>query len=436
MNPFAALLLGGVYAAVLVYQLTRRGLPVWGIFVLGAAASVALGVLPPRDALGALASNAPVLLFLFSLFVLAADLERAGALEHLADWFLSKAREPGDIPLLLFVGFGVVSAFLVNDALVLLGVPLLFAMAKRLRVPERPLLLTLAFSVTVGSVLTPLGNPQNLLVSLSSGLRAPTAVFLRYLLVPTAINLGIGAVLLRGWFGPAMAPAAPLLPAERANGPALFPRGGWGPRLRAHPSLGIFPGTVLVLVTLDVLATVTGGPSVPSVDLGLVGAGLVLLLSPSPVRLLRRINWRVLALFAGLFVVVAGAVQGGVIAAVEGYLPLPNANAPSGASVPGVVLTALVGSQLVSNVPWTALQVPVLHGLGYGASTPLVWVGLAAGATLAGNLTLLGAASNLIVAEEADRRGTRIDLREFARYGIPLTAITVAVLVVCLTLGL
>lgn len=91
---------------------------------------------------------------------------------------------------------------------------------------------------------------------------------------------------------------------------------------------------------------------------------------------------------------------------------------------------------MVSNVPWVALQIPVLSGLGYGPGTPIIWMALAAGSTLAGNVTLLGAASNLILVESAEKLGVHIRLGEFVRHGLPLAAITITVLVVCLGLGL
>ncbi|EQD48263.1 citrate transporter, partial [mine drainage metagenome] len=83
-----------------------------------------------------------------------------------------------------------------------------------------------------------------------------------------------------------------------------------------------------------------------------------------------------------------------------------------------------------------ALQIPILTGLGYTGGNILAWLALAGASTLAGNVSLLGAASNLIVAERADRSGVRLSLGEFVRYGLPLTGITVAILVLCLGLGL
>jgi Na+/H+ antiporter NhaD/arsenite permease-like protein len=404
------------------------------VLVAGAFATVATGVLSAGEAQNSISTSAPTLVFLFSLFLFAAALEGAGVLDHLARWILSRPRKPADLPFDLFVGIGIISAIMVNDALVVIGVPLLIGVAARLRTDPKPLLLILAFSVTVGSTLTPFGNPQNLLVAVASGVSSPVTTFLRYLAVPTAINLLLGGWYVRWVYGSRLAATVPssVPEGERLR---LFPEHGWTQRLRASPVLLIFPGTMTVLVTLDLTSAITHGPAVPVWEVALAGAVLLLLLSPGRTRTVQRMNWSILLLFAGLFVVVAGAAAGGVIATIAGAIPIPGPGDPTGGLL-AVVGASVGGTQLVSNVPWVALQVPVLTGLGYGAGTPIIWMALAASSTLAGNVTLLGAVSNLIVVDQAERLGVRIRLFEFVRYGAPLAAITIAVLVLCLAVGL
>ncbi|HEV2166930.1 MAG TPA: SLC13 family permease, partial [Thermoplasmata archaeon] len=133
MNPFAAGVLAITVGAVIVRQVRARGPPIWLLFLAGAFAMVAVGALTIGEAGSAVSANLPVLAFLFSLFIFAAGLEQAGALEHLARWIVGRAHRPSDLPLVLFIAFGLVSAFIVNDALVLVGVPLLIALAARLR---------------------------------------------------------------------------------------------------------------------------------------------------------------------------------------------------------------------------------------------------------------------------------------------------------------
>ncbi|HTT73225.1 MAG TPA: SLC13 family permease [Thermoplasmata archaeon] len=435
MDLLAAGLLAAVFLAVIVRQLTGRGPSVWIDFALGGAGALLLGVLPLSDLGGVLDSALPVLLFLLALFVFARALESAGALDHLARWLLGRAKRADDLPALVFVGFGIASAFLLNDALVLIGVPVLLAVARRARLPPVPLLLSLAFAVTVGSVLTPFGNPQNLLVALASGLSDPVAAFLRYLLVPTAVNLAIGAVYLRWAFRARLRAAGE----TRSEGPPpripMFPSGGWGGRLARFPVLAIFPATMVALLGGSVVAAYLPGLAVPSWEVALGGAALVVALSRDRGPVVRRINWSVLVLFLGLFLVVGGAVAGGVLGAIDRAVPIPGPTQPA-AGLLAIVGTSFLGPQLVSNVPWVALQIPWLSGLGYGAGTPIAWVALAGASTLAGNVTLLGAASNLIVVDLAEKQGVRIRLGEFARYALPLAAISFAVLWGCLAVGL
>ncbi|HYK93248.1 MAG TPA: SLC13 family permease, partial [Thermoplasmata archaeon] len=281
---------------MVVRQISGRGLEVWQTFAVGGLGTVVLGLLSLGGAAAALQSAVPVLVFLFALFVFAVALQDAGVLDHLARWLVSRAQDTRDLPLVLFVGFGLLSSVIVNDALVLLGVPLLFALCRREGIPVRPLLLTLAYAVTVGSVLTPLGNPQNLLVSLSSGMRAPVVEFLRYLLVPTLLNLTMGAFLLRwafrGTLGTSQPPTRTPLP--------FFPPGDWGARIRRAPVLIAFPLTIGTIVGTDVASDVVGYTVAPIYLIALIGAAAVLLGTTRRLSVLRRVDWSVLLLFAGL----------------------------------------------------------------------------------------------------------------------------------------
>ncbi len=412
-----------------------RGPPVWGLFVVGGVATVAVGGLPAGAAASALASAAPVLLFLAALFVLAGALEQSGALRHLARWLVGRARRPEELPAVIFVGFGLASAFLVNDALVVIGVPVLLAVARDRGLPSRPLLLSLAFAVTVGSVLTPFGNPQNLLVSIDSGIRAPVTTFLRWLLVPTLINLGLGALYVRWRYRRDLRVPDPSAGPRPRAVPRLLPRSGWGARLRRNPVLAVFPATVLALIGTDVASAVAGVPEVPIWITAAVGAAVLLAASPHRGAVIRRANGRILLLFAGLFVVVAGAVHGGLVSAATSAVRLPGPSQPV-PSLLAITGTSVVGAQLVSNVPWVGLEIPALVAAGFGPGTPVAWVALAGASTLAGNVTLLGAASNLIVADLGERAGVPIGLRAFVRDGLPLAALCLAVLLACLVVGL
>jgi Na+/H+ antiporter NhaD/arsenite permease-like protein len=435
VNLVAAVVLGLTVGAVIAAQLLRRGPPVWLIFLVGGFAMVATSALSVGGATGAIADNLPVFVFLIALFLFVAGLQQAGALEHLAAWVVGRARTPEDLPFVLFVAIGFLSAFILNDALVLVGVPLLLSLARRLRLPPEPLLLTLAFSVTVGSVPTPFGNPQNLLVSLDSGLSAPVATFLRYLLLPTVVNLLVGGLLVRRAFrGPLRTVAAPGS-SERPAARPFFPTRPLGSVVRTAPVLALFPMTMAAMVSLSVTSDLVAGPSVPLDAVALGGALAMLVATPGRAALFGRVDWTILALFAGLFVVVAGAVNGGVFTALTAVVPTPGPAHPASA-IATILAESVGGSQVVSNVPWVGLQIPILHAAGYGPGTAWAWAALAGGSTLAGNLTVLGAASNIIIVEQAERAGARVSLRAFVRVGLPMTLLTVGVLFAFLLVGL
>lgn len=436
----AASILIATYIAVIARQVLVRGPAMSTLFLVGGGAMVAFGVITPQQALNSI--DFSVIIFLFSMFVFAVALERAGILDHIAGWLLTLGKDPANIPFYLFIGFGLVSAFLVNDAFILLCVPMLIALAKKAKVSPVPLLLTIAYAVTVGSVMTPLGNPQNALVALSSGITNPFTVFAEYLVLPTIANLLVCGLIVRYWFGKQLAGARddaerlgegrvhPLIPEE--------PPGGWLKFIRSYPSVVLFPGTVAFLIIDDVAASFWNGVSFPLWAVSLAGALLLLLLQPAGRDILSDVNWDTLLLFVGLFVVMGGILAGGLFDSIGRLIPIPTATSGGSPLVPlgAVTLSSLFGSQVLSNVPWTALSIPFLKGLGYGAGNPPVWMALAATSTLAGNLTLLGAASNLILVTQAERAGVKITFTNFVKYGAPLTLVTVTVVFTFLVVGL
>jgi Na+/H+ antiporter NhaD/arsenite permease-like protein len=249
------------------------------------------------------------------------------------------------------------------------------------------------------------------------------------------VNLVAGAYYLRWRFARELQRPAGLEPVTLGGPVRLLPWAGWRMRLARHPVLVLFPVTILVLVTLDVTAAVVRGPEVPVWLPAGVGAVVLLAVTPARLRVVRQVNWEVLVLFAGLFVVVGGVVHGGLVQAGEAALPLAGPGRPV-AGLATIVLSSSAGAQLVSNVPWVALQIPLLSAAGYGPATPVAWVALAAASTLAGNMTVLGAASNVIVVDLAEKAGVKIGLRTFVQDGLPIAALSLGVLFLALLVGL
>ena len=156
------------------------------------------GAIPLKDAYAAV--NLDVIFFLLGMFSIVAALELSGLLEYLTLRMLQLAKSPQKALALVLFGMGILSAFLVNDTLALMATPIILGLARQMRLQPRVLLVTLALGVTIGSVMTPIGNPQNLLVALSSGMPNPMLDFLYYLLPPTLVGLSVSYLILRFYF--------------------------------------------------------------------------------------------------------------------------------------------------------------------------------------------------------------------------------------------
>ncbi len=149
--------------------------------MLGGAVAVLLtGQIAPSDALSAI--NVDVMVFLFGMFVVGEALSLSGYLDSVFHRLFRHARTTGELVFCVIFSFGVLSALLMNDTLAIIGTPLVLGLATRCRVLAKMLLLALAFAITTGSVVSPIGNPQNLLVAVNSGMNAPFVTFGTFLL--------------------------------------------------------------------------------------------------------------------------------------------------------------------------------------------------------------------------------------------------------------
>jgi len=417
------------YGAIVLRNLKGFTLPIWAILLAGAVAMVFVGSIGVVDAYRAV--NLPVITFLFSMFTLVTALDISGALESFAKALLRRAKKPGDVIYLTFFGFAFGSAFLMNDTLALMGTPIMLTLSRRLNISPRPLLLTLAFAVTTGSVVTPMGNPQNLLIALASGITAPVIGFASYLLLPTLLNLGATYLLLRVLFRKEFHK-----PGSKFENVALLEEGGRRAtdRRLARLSVSLVVFTLALILAVNLLEAFGLKQPFGISEVSLLGAALLLLLSGRGREILRAMDWGILLLFAGLFVLMQSLSNNGIIAAVAQYLPALGRGDPR-ASLFSILVSGLLLSQVLSNVPMVALYLPIMKSLSYGPRDVYAWAALAGGSTLAGNLTIFGAASNLIIIEEAERRGVRLSFIEFLKVGVLVTAVNFVILYAALYFG-
>jgi Na+/H+ antiporter NhaD/arsenite permease-like protein len=399
-----------VLVLVLLLTAVRRvgGLrfQIWQIMLLGAAAVLLTGQIAPSAAFAAI--NFDVLFFLFGMFVVGQAMEESGYLSHVAYRLLRRAKSVDALMLFVLFGVGIASAFLMNDTLAIIGTPVMLLLAKKHGINPKVLLLALCFAVTVGSVMSPIGNPQNLLIALNGGLTNPFADFLKYLFAPTMINLLLTYVVLK-----------------------LFYREHFHDRALNHDDeplsdrklAGLCKLSLVVIVLLVAVKVAFVFMSVPYdirlTYIALAAALPVLAGSSKRMEIAKRIDWHTLIFFAAMFVLMESVWDSGVFQALITGAVLDLT------SVASVMVISVLLSQLVSNVPLVMLYLPVLMHAGVTAAG---LVALAAGSTIAGNLTILGAASNVIVIQNAEKKENQtLSFWEFSRVGIPLTIINVAV---------
>jgi Na+/H+ antiporter NhaD/arsenite permease-like protein len=395
-----------VFILIAVRQVGNVRLQIWQIMLLGAVAVLATQQISIHDAL--ISINLDVMVFLFGMFVVGQAFEESGYLSHVSYKYFSKAKSVDAMILLILFGFGFASALLMNDTLAIIGTPVVLLLAKKHQTSAKLLLLTLCISVTTGSVLSPIGNPQNLLIAVN-GIRNNAFVdFFRWLFIPTVINMYIAFRFLKLYY-----------PGDFHNvelSHSQEPIRNHNLAMLAKISLSI----ILILVMLKILLFAVGS----TIDfrltyIALVAALPILLASPRRFHILRRVDWHTLIFFAAMFVLMESVWLSGFVQRLltQWHFTI--------VSLPAILTVSVLLSQLISNVPLVALYQPML--LHAGASVKEL-VALAAGSTIAGNLLILGAASNVIVIQNAEKKGNvTITFWEFARIGIPLTLIQTAV---------
>lgn len=379
---------------------------IWQVMLLGALGVLATGQISFPDA--ARSVNTDVILFLFGVFVVGQALEESGYLAYLASLFFKKAGTLNALVLYIIFGMGLLSALLMNDTLAIVGTPVALSLSRKTNTSPKILLLALAFAVTTGSVMSPIGNPQNLLVAIHGGIANPFVTFLRFLFLPTLLNLLLAYGILR-----------------------LFHKEEFRSRLASHPSEAITDVglarlvrislvLLIVMILLKIVIVFAGWPvDIELTYIALIAALPVILFSRRRFEMIRHIDWHTLIFFAAMFVLMASVWNTGYFQRVTASLQVNlTANGQ-------IMLVSVLLSQLISNVPLVALYLPVLTGLGGSVGNLMA---LAAGSTIAGNLTILGAASNVIIIQNAEKsRDITLTFWDFIRVGLPLTVINVIV---------
>jgi Na+/H+ antiporter NhaD/arsenite permease-like protein len=391
---FVLVYLGMMLGGLPFLQLDRTG-----VALLGAIAIVGLGALTPEQA--ARSVHLPTLLLLFSFMVISAQIRLGGFYGWVTVRVASLPLSPAVLLGATMLTVAALSAVFSNDVVCLSVAPVLCDACLRRRLDPLPFLLGLACAANVGSAATLIGNPQNMLIG--EVLRLSFAGYLVTAIVPAAAGVLIAwLIICWQWRGRWLGADGGLGEPERREPEGTLD--GW------QTAKGLFVAGALVGIFLFT--------SWPREAAALAGAG-VLMMSRRlhSNKMLGLVDWELLVLFIGLFVVNHALEQTGVTA--QGIAWLAASGVPL--TEPGpLFLTAFLLSNLVSNVPAVMLLLPA-------ATEPFSGPLLAIVSTLAGNLLIVGSIANIIVVDAARRRGIAIDWLRHARTGIPVTLATLAV---------
>lgn len=372
-----------------VYRIDRAGAA-----LLGGSLMVGFGVLSLEEAYRAVDFNTITLLL--GMMIVVANLRVSGFFGLVNDWIARRVRHPLGLLVAIVLTSGLLSAFLVNDAICLVMTPLVLDMVGRLKRNAVPYLLAIAMASNIGSVATITGNPQNIIIGSLSGI--PYAAFAATLAPMAGFGLIITTVMI------ALVYRDEILSGE------LPPTRGRTPRYHGPLLLK----TVLVTAVMMTLFFL-GQPVAKVAIVG--GAFLLLTRRVRPGKIYREIDWPLLVMFVGLFIVVAGLEK----TVIEPNLPTLVGNLHLDNNTWLGVVTAVL-SNLVSNVPAVIVLKPFVANLG---DPQRAWLTVAMAATFAGNFTLVGSVANLIVAQRAKARGVEIDFWSYFVIGAPLTIITI-----------
>jgi Na+/H+ antiporter NhaD/arsenite permease-like protein len=375
----------------------------------GAVAMILFGALSFEEAVLAIDFNTIALLL--GMMIVIAVLELDGFFTFIAEKTISLSKSRNQLLTIIVFVTGIASAFLVNDAVVLLFTPVIIQICRSAKLNPVQYLIAEILASNIGSAMTITGNPQNILIGMQSGI--PYLNFLLHLLPVSFIGMILIVFIIKLFFK-----------TELGNKNHLqFQEDEFNYDFKSMKiSVPIFAGIIILFFFSH-----TFNISIPLI--ALAGASLILIFGKiKPSKVIKEVDWVLLLFFAGLFIVVHGIEKVGVLNRFIENAPVSN-NLTGIISLHGL---SLVLSQIVSNVPYTILMLPILKS----ASSDLLWLSLASAVTLAGNATIIGAVANLIVIEVAKKYDIEIRFWQFFKVGVVITFITLIISIIILYLQL
>ena len=384
----------GTYLVLAIGRFPGLRIDRTGAAIIGASLMIGCNILTFEEAIQAVDHSTLVLLF--GMMIVVANLRLSGFFRLVSAWAVRHAHHPWTLLASIVLVSGFFSAFFVNDTMCLVLTPLVLEVTAALRRNSLPYLLAVAMASNAGSVATITGNPQNMMIGSLSGI--PYRQFTAALAPVAAAGLLLTFAVIVLFFPKEFRDRRRVEMAEL--------------RVRVNRML-LWKAAV---ASVGMIVFFFWGWPVAKVAI-VAGALLLITRRVKPEKVYHEIDWSLLAMFAGLFIVVAGVEKTSLehdMLAFAARFRLEHVAVLS-------AFSALL-SNLVSNVPAVLVFRPVVPRL---ADPALGWLTLAMSSTLAGNLTLVGSVANLIVVQRA-RHDLRVSFWDYCRVGIPLTLLSLA----------
>jgi len=372
--------------------------------LLGGLAMITFGVIDQDVAFAAIDFN--VIFLLAGMMVLAGILAQTGFFEWLAIRSVRASRgDPLRLLIILCVVTAVISAFLDNVTTVVLMTPVTLSVARSLGISPVPYLVSQILASNIGGTATLIGDPPNILIG--SAAELDFAAFITNLgPVVLLIFAAFLVTMVVAFRGTLQVPSERREAALEATEPATI-----HDRRLLTITLVVLAVTLVAFVAHDAL-----GLQVATIAL-LSATVLMLVARIDPHEALREVEWSTLFFFVGLFMLVEGIVRVGILTGVSNAIA-DLTGGHDGATAMALLWFSAGASAIVDNIPYTATAIPVVHHLvASGVAAEPLWWSLALGACLGGNLTIIGASANVVVANMALRAGHPIRFAQFIRYG-------------------
>ncbi|MGK9477209.1 anion transporter [Melioribacter sp. OK-6-Me] len=373
------------------------------IALVGAATLLLSGAIDSADAYRAIDMDTIVLLF--SMMIINGNLRLSGFFKVLSSKIVNFARTPFQLLTLIIFSSGILSAFFLNDTVVIVYTPLIIEVVKSLNRNPVPYLIAVALSANIGSAMTIIGNPQNMIIGIASGISFVD--YLVYQIFPSISGLFVTLILMR-------------LIYKKEFHKTSF-EGIKTEEVKPYKPL-LIKSTIATLLMILLLFT---GMEIPIAAFACASL-LLVTRRLKPARVFNEIDWSLLVFFSALFVVTKSIETSGL----SHYLSR-TVNPYLTGSVFSFSIATVILSNLISNVPAVLLLKPVISVMPNAEQS---WLILGMASTFAGNLTLIGSVANLIVAETAKKDNITITFFEYLKSGVIVTTITVAIGIIWFTL--